>query len=194
MTLTTGWLERQTISTNIGSHQMISDNCKHLKLAFCPSLWPSGIGSRLGRNRLWVRFLAVSDIYPMFIEPTITWVPSGFSEYIWLDTKIVLKKKKNYQEWHPLFCDQLFVRIWPELLTKFKLEALCILGERVRSALYCESIQNWLNKFNENKVWKNSRRLREHIQMVNRCEQFSGRFIICWKSRTNIWYSPAKTS
>ena len=28
----------------------------------------------------------------MFIEPTITWVPSGFSGYIWLDTKIVLKK------------------------------------------------------------------------------------------------------
>ena len=27
----------------------------------------------------------------MFIEPTITWVPSGFSGYIWLDTKIVLK-------------------------------------------------------------------------------------------------------
>ena len=59
----------------------------------CPSLWPSGIGFRLGRNRLWVRFLAVSDIYPMFIEPTITWVPSGFSGYIWLDTKVVLKKK-----------------------------------------------------------------------------------------------------
>ena len=57
----------------------------------CPSLWPSGIGSRLVRNRLWVRFLAVSDIYPMFIEPTITWVPSGFTGYIWLDTKIVLK-------------------------------------------------------------------------------------------------------
>ena len=35
---------------------------------------------------------AVSDIYPMFMEPTITWVPSGFSGYIWLDTKIVLKK------------------------------------------------------------------------------------------------------
>ena len=34
---------------------------------------------------------AVSDIYPMFIEPTITWVPSGFSGYMWLDTKIVLK-------------------------------------------------------------------------------------------------------
>ena len=29
----------------------------------------------------------------MFIEPTITWVPSGFSGYIWIDTKIVLKKK-----------------------------------------------------------------------------------------------------
>ena len=29
----------------------------------------------------------------MFIEPTITWVPSGFSGYIWLDLKIVLKKK-----------------------------------------------------------------------------------------------------
>ena len=43
------------------------------------SLWPSGIGSHLGRNRLRVRFLAVSDIYPMFIdiEPTITWDPSG---------------------------------------------------------------------------------------------------------------------
>ena len=29
----------------------------------------------------------------MFIEPMITRVPSGFSGYIWLDTKIVLKKK-----------------------------------------------------------------------------------------------------
>ena len=52
-----------------------------------PSLWPSGIGSHLGRNRLWVRFLAVSDIYliPMFSELTITWVFSGFSGYIWLN-------------------------------------------------------------------------------------------------------------
>ena len=40
-------------------------------------LWSSGIGSSLERNRLWVWFLAVSDIYPMFIEPTITWVSSG---------------------------------------------------------------------------------------------------------------------
>ena len=29
--------------------------------------------------------------YPMFIEPTITWVPSGFSGYIWLDTKNCVK-------------------------------------------------------------------------------------------------------
>ena len=31
----------------------------------------------------------------MFIEPTITWVHMGFSGYIWLDTKIVLKKQKQ---------------------------------------------------------------------------------------------------
>ena len=30
----------------------------------------------------------------MFIEPTITWVPSGFSVYIWFGTKIVFKKRK----------------------------------------------------------------------------------------------------
>ena len=59
-------------------------------------LWPSGISSRLGRNRLRVRFLAVSDIYPMFIEPTITWVPLGFSWYIWLDTKILFFIKNGY--------------------------------------------------------------------------------------------------
>ena len=68
--------------------------------ATSPSLWPSGIDSRLGRNRLWVRFLTVSDIYPMFIEPTITWVPSGFSGYIWLDTKIVLKKRMSLKSSH----------------------------------------------------------------------------------------------
>ena len=28
----------------------------------CPSLWPSGIGAHLWRNRLWVRSLAVSEI------------------------------------------------------------------------------------------------------------------------------------
>ena len=37
---------------------------------------------------------SVGYIYPMFIEPTITRVPSGFSGYIWLDTKIVFKKKE----------------------------------------------------------------------------------------------------
>ena len=30
--------------------------------------------------------------YPMYIEPTISRVLSGFSGYIWLDTKIVLKQ------------------------------------------------------------------------------------------------------
>ena len=33
----------------------------------CPSLWPSGIGSRLGRNRLWFQSLAVSNTYSLFI-------------------------------------------------------------------------------------------------------------------------------
>ena len=37
----------------------------------------------------------MSDPYPMFKEPTITWVPSGFSGYIWLHMKIVLEKKKT---------------------------------------------------------------------------------------------------
>ena len=43
-----------------------------------PSLWPSGIGVHLGRNRLRVRILAVSDTYPMFIESMITRVSSGY--------------------------------------------------------------------------------------------------------------------
>ena len=38
----------------------------------------------------------ISD--PMLIGPTITWVLSGFSGYIWLDTKIVLK---NVFSFHP---------------------------------------------------------------------------------------------
>ena len=68
---------------------------------FCPSGWPSGIGSRLGQNSLWVWFLAVSDIYPMFIELTITWVPSGFSGYIWLEQKLCLKKLLWGRFWVP---------------------------------------------------------------------------------------------
>ena len=46
----------------------------------------------------------------MFIEPTITWVPSGFSGYIWLDTKIVLKKKKEPPVLHSLL--QKVKEIW----------------------------------------------------------------------------------
>ena len=43
------------------------------------SLWPRGIGSRLGQNRLWVLFLAVSDIYPCSLSLRLleSWVPSG---------------------------------------------------------------------------------------------------------------------
>ena len=71
---------------------------KYTMFVELPSLWPSGIGSRLGRNRLRVRFLAVSNIYPMFIEPTITWVPSGFSGWT---QKLCWKKKLNS---HLLIC------------------------------------------------------------------------------------------
>ena len=38
--------------------------------------------------------------YPMFIEPMITRVTSGFSGYIWLDTKIVLKKENCSTNFH----------------------------------------------------------------------------------------------
>ena len=53
----------------------------------------SGISTLLGRNKLWVRFPAVSDIYPMFIEPTITQVPSEFSGYHKAWYEIVFKIK-----------------------------------------------------------------------------------------------------
>ena len=43
-------------------------------------------------NRLRVRALAVSDTYPMFIEPSITSVPSGFSGPHSLIQKLGLKK------------------------------------------------------------------------------------------------------
>ena len=81
-----------SLSLSLYLSRALSLSLYYLSFDHSPSLWPSGIDSRLGRNRLWVRFLAVSDIYPMFIEPTITWILSGFSGYIWLDTKIVLKK------------------------------------------------------------------------------------------------------
>ena len=54
-------------------------------------LWPSVIGTHLGRNRSWVQFLAVSDIYPMFVEPSIPWVRSGFCGYI---QKLCWKKRE----------------------------------------------------------------------------------------------------
>ena len=41
-------------------------------------------------------------IYPMFIEPTITWVPSGFSGHILLDSKMVLKNSFDYPNTHRL--------------------------------------------------------------------------------------------
>ena len=58
-------------------------------------IWPSGIGTQLGRTEQVVSLIpgSVGYIsYPMFIEPTIAQVPSRFSGYIWRDTKIVLKK------------------------------------------------------------------------------------------------------
>ena len=42
------------------------------------SLWPGGIGSRLGTEQV-VSSIPGSvgyKLYPIFIEPTITWVPS----------------------------------------------------------------------------------------------------------------------
>ena len=89
----TPWMSRKNPPPGEYSCQFYDEMISNIE--HCSTLWPSGIGSRLGRNRLWVRFLAVSDIYLMFIEPTITWVPSGFSGYIWLDTKIVFEERKR---------------------------------------------------------------------------------------------------
>ena len=60
-----------------------------------PSLWPSGIDAHVGTEQVLslipgsVKYVS----YPMFIEPTITWIPSGFSGYMWLDTKKIELKK-----------------------------------------------------------------------------------------------------
>ena len=73
----------------------------------CPSLWPSGIGFHLGRNRLrvrnrlWVRFLAVSDIYPMFIEPTITWGYQWEENYL---SPFEVLWVKSTMAWHKKLC------------------------------------------------------------------------------------------
>ena len=77
------------------SSRLLSKSSRRSMYPRLQEQWPSGIGSRLGENRLRVRFLVVSDIYPMFIELTISWVSSGFSVYIWLDTKIVFKKRRD---------------------------------------------------------------------------------------------------
>ena len=67
-------------------------------------LWLSGIGSRLGRNR----FVGlIPGNIEAYVEPTITLVPSGFSGYIWLDTKIVLKKEHEAHESFDLGCDDI---------------------------------------------------------------------------------------
>ena len=52
----------------------------------------------------------------MFIDPTITWVPSGFSGYIWLDIKIVFLKNlahfgKLWIQYTPLQLFQ-FIPAW----------------------------------------------------------------------------------
>ena len=39
-------------------------------------------------------------LYPVFNELTITWIPPGFSVYIWLDTKIVLKERKKKEHFY----------------------------------------------------------------------------------------------
>ena len=84
-------------------------------LIVCPS-WPNGIGAHLGRNRLWVRFLAGSDICPMVIEPTITRVPSRFCGYIiicmawhknWFETKNV--RQELYDQISHLVEEKIFL-------------------------------------------------------------------------------------
>ena len=65
-------------------------------------LWRSGIDSRLGRNRLWVLFLAVSDIYPMFI---VQWAYDYLGPFglLWVHMawhkNSVLKKEHNSCNW-----------------------------------------------------------------------------------------------
>ena len=59
-------------------------------------MWPSGIGAHaLGTEQVVSSISgSVGYIIPhsMFIELVVTWVPSGCSEYMWLDTKIMFLK------------------------------------------------------------------------------------------------------
>ena len=53
----------------------------------------------------------------MFTEPTITWVPLGFSGYIWLDTKIVLNNSSMIIQY--IFLSQMvqhIVSLWPSIV------------------------------------------------------------------------------
>ena len=68
------------------------------------SKWPASVTVALWDRRVLGTEQVLSSIpgcvgyisYPMFKEPMITWVPSGFSGYIWLETKKnVLKKLMN---------------------------------------------------------------------------------------------------
>ena len=92
-------------------------------IAICPSLWHSGVGSRLGRNRLWVRFLAVSDIYPH-----VQWAYNYLGPFgvLWVhmaDTKIVLKKSRNWNFFSSLSCPynscQLYLLFYYQIFTYY---------------------------------------------------------------------------
>ena len=55
-----------------------------------PLLWPGGMDGTGCEFEFWQCQILIPC--SMFIEPTITRVPLGFSGYIWLDTRIVFKK------------------------------------------------------------------------------------------------------
>ena len=74
---------------------------------------------------------SVGYIYPMFIEPTITWVPSGFSGYIWLDTKIVFKMSDFRQS------SEFWLRISHERSEIGTRQSVSI--EHLYNIAYCES-------------------------------------------------------
>ena len=67
--------------------------------AFISSLF----GTHLRWNRLRVWVLVVSDTYPMFIEPTITQVPSGFSQVRVACYKNCVEKKNLNKKLYLIF-------------------------------------------------------------------------------------------
>ena len=62
--------------------------------------------------------------YPLFIEPTITGVPSGFNGYIWVDTKIVFKKNPNLFTLQYLSLSEDLQEWWAEQQTTQELTGL----------------------------------------------------------------------